>query len=87
MGNASWTDRFAYMIEHILDASQPRGRVDLQVGVVRCRRWSDEIKGRIVAGSYAPGAIVSEVAAVVRAVRGVDPAWLREVLRAVKAAT
>ena len=136
------------MVDHIVDASQPRGRVDIQVGVVRRRRWSDEIKGRIVAESYAPGAIVSEVARchdispqhlfawrkaarsgalslpadgappfvpvvmevcrgavplaaddapgaitiqiggmVVRAAPGVDLGWLREVLRAVKAAT
>jgi transposase-like protein len=26
------------------------------------RRWSDEDKGRIVAESYAPGAVVSEIA-------------------------
>jgi transposase len=34
----------------------------MRVGVGRRRRWSVEAKGRIVAESYAPGAIVSEVA-------------------------
>jgi len=136
------------MVEHIVDASEPRGRVDIRVGVGRRRRWNVETKGRIVAESYAPGAVVSEVArrhdmspqhlfgwrraaraglltlpadevpmfvpvvrearndgvaaaaanrseaisielagAVVRAERGVDLGWLRDVLRAVKAAT
>jgi transposase len=135
------------MVDHIVDSFEPRGRVDIQVGPGRRRRWSDEVKGRIVAESFAPCAVVSEVArqhhispqhlfawrkaarggllslpaeaaplfvpvvtelrgeggmrradspgvisieiggAVVRAARGVDPAWLRDVLRAVKAAT
>ena len=135
------------MVDHIVDSFEPRGRVDIQIGPGRRRRWSDEVKGRIVAETFAPGAVVSEVArqhdispqhlfawrkaarggllslpaeaaplfvpvvtelrgeggmrgadspgvisieiggAVVRAARGVDPAWLRDVLRAVKAAT
>jgi transposase len=136
------------MVDQIVDASEPRGRVDIRVGVGRRRRWSVEAKGRIVAESYEPGAVVSEVArrhdmspqhlfgwrkaaraglltlpadeapmfvpvvmetrddgavaaaakglgaitieiagAVVRAERGTDPGWLRDVLLAVKAAT
>jgi transposase len=135
------------MVDHMVDASGPRGRVDVRVGVGRRRRWSDAAKGRIVAESFAAGAVVSEVArrhdispqhlfawrkaaragllslpaddaplfvpvvmehrqdavtattparegitieiggVVVRAARGVDLVWLRDVLRAVKAAT
>ena len=137
------------MVDDIVDAWEPRGRVEIQVGAGRRRRWSDEVKGRIVAESYALDAVVSEVArrhgispqhlfgwrkaaragllslpaeeaplfvpvvteprpagtaaeaatrssttitieigdAVVRAAAGVDPVWLREVLRAVRAAT
>ena len=134
------------MVDHIVDASERRGGVDIRVGVGR--RWRSEDKGRIVAESFAPGAVVSEVArrhditpqhlfawrkvaragrltlpaeeapmfvpvvttirevgaaeaatngpgsivieiagARVRAQRGVDLGWLRDVLRAVKAAT
>jgi transposase len=135
------------MVNHIVDTSRPRGRVEIQVGVGRRRRWSAAVKGRIVGESFETGAVVSEVArrhgispqhlfawrkaaraglrnlqadeaplfipvvtpgpdgaaatgvngsggitieigsVVVRASRGVDPMWLRDVLRAVKAAT
>src|ERR1035441_9070132 len=50
------------MVDHIADSSQPRGRVEIRTGVGSRGRWGDEEKGRIVAESYAPGAIVSEVA-------------------------
>jgi transposase len=136
------------MVDHIVDASERRGRIDIRTGVERRRRWSDEVKGQVVAESFVPGAVVSEVArrhditpqhlfgwrkaaragrlilpaaelpmfvpvvtttsdpgaasmvtkragsitieiagAVVRADPGVDLGWLRDVLRAVKAAT
>ena len=135
------------MVDDMVDASEPRGRVDVRVGVGRRRRWSDEAKGRIVAELFAAGAVVSEVArrhdispqhlfawrkaaragllslpaddapmfipvvtehrqdgvttttparegitieiggVVVRAAHGIDLVWLRDVLRAVKAAT
>ena len=135
------------MVDDIVDGSERRGRIDIRVGVGRRRRWCAEEKGRIVAESYAPGAVASEVArrheitpqhlfawrkaaragrltlpaeetpmfvpvvtttraavagalanrpgsivieiagAVVRAEKGVDFGWLRDVLRTVKAAT
>src|SRR5882724_7284153 len=50
------------MVVHIVDASERRGGVDIRVGVGRRRRWRAEDKGRIVAESYAPGAVVWEVA-------------------------
>src|SRR5256886_16028072 len=50
------------MVDHIVDATATRGRVEIRSGVGRRRRWSDEDKGRIVAESYAPGAVVSEIA-------------------------
>jgi transposase len=50
------------MVDHIVDASERRVRVDIRTGVGRRRRWSAEEKGRIVAESYARGAVASEVA-------------------------
>ena len=136
------------MIDNIVDTSERRGRIDIRAGVGRRRRWSDEAKGQVVAESYEPGAVVSEVArrhdispqhlfgwrkaaragrlvlpaaapsmfvpvvtsaadsgganlvgkqtglivieiagAVLRVEPGIDLGWLRDVLRAVKAAT
>ena len=43
------------MIRDVVDASEPHG-------AVRRQRWSEEIKGRIVAESFAPGSVVSDVA-------------------------
>ncbi len=50
------------MVDHIVEASERRGRIDIRTGVGRRRRWSDEVKGRVVAESYQPGAVASEVA-------------------------
>ena len=47
------------MVDHIVEASGPRGRVEIRSGVGRRRRWSDAEKGRIVAESFAAGAVVS----------------------------
>jgi len=52
------------MVDHIVDASERRGRIDIravsELGVDG--GWSDKAKGRLVAESYEPGAVVSEVA-------------------------
>src|ERR1700730_18128235 len=50
------------MVDPMVETSEPRGLVEVRVGVGRRRRWSDEAKGRIVAASFAAGAVVSEVA-------------------------
>ena len=50
------------MVDHIVDASAPRGRIEIRSGVGRRRRWSGAEKGRIVAESFAAGAVVSKVA-------------------------
>jgi transposase len=50
------------MVDHIVDSSPARGRVEIRTGVGGRRRWSEEEKGRIVAESFAAGAVVSEVA-------------------------
>lgn len=50
------------MVDHIVDSSAARGRVEIRTGVGRRRRWSAGQKGRIVAESLGAGAVVSEVA-------------------------
>ena len=50
------------MVDHIVDVLDRRSRVDIRVGVGQRRRWSACDKARIVAESYAPGAVASEVA-------------------------
>src|SRR3974390_2987151 len=50
------------MVDDIFDTSRPRGRVEIRTGVGPRRRWSEDEKGRIVAESYAAGAVASEVA-------------------------
>src|SRR5262249_45217312 len=50
------------MVADIVDASAHRGLVEIRSGIGRRRRWSNADKGRIVAESFAPGAVVSEVA-------------------------
>jgi transposase len=48
------------MVDHIDDAWEPRGRVDIRGGAPASLERRGQ--GRIVAESYAPGAVVSEVA-------------------------
>jgi len=44
------------------DDPKPVRRIEVITGVGRRRRWSDEEKARIVTESFAPGAVVAEVA-------------------------
>lgn len=50
------------MVDDLVSAEVPRGRVEIRTGVGRRRRWTLEEKARIVAASLAPGAVASEVA-------------------------
>lgn len=50
------------MVEHIFNTTDVLRPVEVFTSVERRRRWSPEVKGRIVAASFAPGAIVTEVA-------------------------
>lgn len=49
-------------MDDMVEASRPRGRVEIRTGIGRRRVWSAEEKGRIVAESLRPGAVVAEVA-------------------------
>lgn len=69
------------MVDDIVGGSERRGRIDIRVGVGRRRRWCAEDKGRIVAESYAPGAVASEVARRTRSRRNIcSPGARRPVL-------
>ena len=49
------------MNEHIIVALRPQNIFAIRLGVRRRRSWSDAAKGRIVAESFALGAVVSQV--------------------------
>lgn len=53
------------------------GRMEVSSGPTGRRRWPDEVKARIVAESYAPGARVAEVARVHATTRGQVYDWRR----------
>jgi Transposase len=52
----------SHMVEQIGSTSKPQGLFAIQLGVTRRRRWSNEVKGQIVAEFYASGSVVSQVA-------------------------
>ena len=54
--------RLTHMVDHIPEVLAPRGRIEIRTGIGRRRRWPDREKARIVAESFAPGAVVSEIA-------------------------
>jgi len=58
-------------------------RVEVITGVERRRRWSDDEKRAIVAESFAPGAVVAEVARRVDVSSGQIYRWRQEVRTAV----
>src|SRR5271155_1941104 len=58
-------------------------RVEVITGVERRRRWSDDEKRAIVAQSFAPGAVVAEVARSVDVSPGQIYRWRQEVRAAV----
>jgi transposase len=58
-------------------------RVEVITGVERRRRWSDDEKRAIVAESFAPGAVVAEVARRVDVSPGQIYRWRQEVRAAV----
>ena len=50
------------MVESMFDHSGRPGRVEIHAGVGRRRRWTAVQKALVVAESFAPGAVASEVA-------------------------
>ncbi len=50
------------MVESMFDHGGRHGRVEIHAGVGRRRRWTAAQKALVVAESFAPGAVASEVA-------------------------
>ena len=50
------------MVESMFDHSGRHGRVEIHAGVGRRRRWTAAQKAVVVAESFAPGAVASDVA-------------------------
>lgn len=55
-------DMVTHMVGDMVGVSAGSGRIEIRTGIGRRRSWSEEEKLQIVAESYEPGAIISEVA-------------------------
>ncbi len=73
------------MVDHMLEPPRPVRRLEVITGAGGRRRWSADVKARILDEAMAPGAVVSEVARR----HGMSPqhlfTWLRQAKRAAAA--